>query len=172
MQPRSSSVALAAAVAAVLVGGIWALNVFEVRARSPLATVASAFDAPPAYPGYRWARGGREVGQFEIVSIAGPSHCGWQSATMLSLAWPIGSVASSGDQLRQYVRDPFGVFGPALRDRLVLHAKLPVDAAATGFRLGDIAIYLAPSDQDDAIYIVAPSGAERWPRADPMRLCS
>jgi hypothetical protein len=172
VQPRRNWVALALAVAAVLLGAAWALNVFEVRARSPLATVASAFDAPPAYPGYRWSRGGREVSQFEIVSIAGPSHCGWQSATMLNLAWPIGSSARSGDQLRQYVRDPAGEFGPTLRGRLALNAALPKDAAATGFRLGDIELYLAPSDQDDAIYVVARSGTERWPRANPMQLCS
>jgi hypothetical protein len=160
------------AIAVTLLATIWAFNVFEVRARSPLATVASAFDAPPAYPGYRWARDGREVGEFELTSIAGPAHCGWQSATVLFLAWPIGTIATSGDQTRQYLRDPQGVFRGTFRDRLDKHATLPGDATATGYRLGEIELFLAPVGAEDAIYLVGPGATERWPRADPMILCS
>ena len=28
------------------------------------------------------------------------------------------------------------------------------------------------SDQDEAIYVVSPRDAERWPRVDPVRLCA
>jgi|SRR5438874_4138562 len=171
MPRRGPLVVLFVAAAVAIAGAIWAWNVLDVRARSPLATVASAFDAPPAYPGYRWTRDGHEAGEFELTSIAGPAHCGWQSATMLFLAWPIGTVATSGDQTRQYVRDPQGVLHGTYRDRLVLHASLPADAASTGYRLGSIELYLAPEREGDAIYVVAPAGAERWPRADPMQLC-
>ncbi|MDQ6858504.1 MAG: hypothetical protein M3Z65_05860 [Chloroflexota bacterium] len=160
------------AISVALLGTIWAFNVFDVRAKSPLATVASAFDAPPAYPGYRWSRDGREVGEFELTSIAGPAHCGWQSATVLFLSWPLGTIATSGDQTRQYVRDPQGVFRGSFRERLEKHATLPADARATGYRLGPIELFLAPGGADDAVYLVAPGGTERWPRADPMQLCS
>jgi hypothetical protein len=160
------------AISVALLGTIWAFNVFDVRAKSPLATVASAFDAPPAYPGYRWSRDGREVGEFELTSIAGPAHCGWQSATVLFLSWPLGTIATSSDQSRQYIRDPQGVFQGSLRERLDKHATLPPDARATGYRLGQIELFLAPDGADDAVYLVAPGGTERWPRADPMQLCS
>ncbi len=159
-------------IAVTLLAASWTLNVFDVRARSPFASVASAFGPAPAYPGYRWSRDGREVGEFELTSISGPSHCGWQSATMLFIAWPPGTIATTGAQSRFYIRDPQGAFGSEYRDRLVLRATPPADARPTGYRLGSIELYLSPGDQDEAIYVVAPSGAERWPRVDPVRLCA
>ena len=71
-----------------------------------------------------------------------------------------------------YARDPDNVLGRDLRSRLVLHSTLPADARSTGYRIGPIELFLSPRDEDDAIYVVAPSGAERWPRVDPMQLCS
>lgn len=47
---------IAGVVAIGLAAAIWQLNVLEVRARSQFATISSAFDTPPAYPGYRWSR--------------------------------------------------------------------------------------------------------------------
>lgn len=160
------------AIVVALVALSWPLNLFDVRARAPFASVASAFDAPPGYPGYRWSRDGREAGEFELTTIAGPSHCGWQSATMVFIGWPPGTVAPTSASARMYVRDPQGVYGAEFRDRLVRSAALPPDAKPTGYRLGPIELYLSPSDQDDALYVVAPSGAERWPRVEPMRLCA
>ena len=150
----------------------WPLNVLEIRARAPFASVASAFDAPPGYPGYRWERDARVVGEFELTTIAGPSHCGWQSATMVFIGWPPGTVSPTSASARMYIRDPQGVYGAELRDRLVRNATLPPDAKPTGYRLGPMQLYLSPTDQDDALYVVAPSGAERWPRVEPMRLCA
>ncbi len=159
-------------LAIMLVASIWPLNIFDVRARSPLASVASAFGPAPGYPGYRWSRDGHEVSEFELNTIAGPSHCRWEAATMLFIGWPPGTVATTSTSARMYVRDPQGVYGPPYRDRLGLHATVPPDARPTGYRLGAIELYLSPTDQDDAIYVVAPSGAERWPRVEPMRLCA
>ncbi|HEV2251265.1 MAG TPA: hypothetical protein VGT60_12245 [Candidatus Limnocylindria bacterium] len=109
---------------------------------------------------------------FELDTIAGPSHCHWETATMLFIGWPPGTVSTSSAGARTYIRDPQGVYAPAYRDRLDLHATLPADATPTGYRLGPIELYLSPTDQDEAIYVVAPSGAERWPRVDPLRLCA
>jgi len=56
--------------------------------------------------------------------------------------------------------------------RLVAVKPGPTDARPTGYTFRSIQIYLSPTDQDDAIYLVGPTGAERWPRSDPMTLCS
>jgi hypothetical protein len=71
-----------------------------------------------------------------------------------------------------YIRDPQGVYSAKYRDVWVRNATLPADAKPTGYRLGPIELYLSPTDQDEAIYVVAPAGAERWPRVDPMGLCA
>jgi hypothetical protein len=163
-------VALALAIAGAVVAS-WPLNILDVRARAPFASVASAFGPAPGYPGYQWSRDGRDATN-EVTTISGPAHCGWQSATMLLIGWPLGTRATTSSQTRMYIRDPDGVYGVEFRDRLVLHAALPPDARRSGYRVGQIEIYLAPSDQDDAIYVVAPPGAERWPRVDPQRLCA
>lgn len=163
---------LIAGAVLALVALSWPLNILDVRARAPFASVASAFDPAPGYPGYRWSRDGREVGEFELTTIAGPSHCGWQSVTMMFVGWPPGANTMTFAGSRMYVRDPQGAYGAQFRDRLVLHATLPSDARPTGHRLGPIALYLSPSDQDEGIYVVAPSGAERWPRVDPAGLCA
>jgi hypothetical protein len=172
MTGRQWRVAIAVAIVAGLLVISWPLNVLELRARAPFASVASAFDAPPGYPGYRWSRDGRVVGEFELTTIAGPSHCGWQSATMVFIAWPPGTIGATGAGSRMYIRDPQGVYSAKYRDLLVRNATLPTDARATGYRLGPIELYLSPTDQDEGIYVVAPTGAERWPRVDPAGLCA
>jgi hypothetical protein len=155
-----------------LVAASWQFNVLDVRARAPFASVASAFDAPPGYPGYHWSRNGQTVGEFELTTIAGPSHCGWQSAAMVFIGWPPGTIAPTSAGSRMYIRDPQGVYSAKYRDLLVRNATLPADARPTGYRLGLIELYLSPTDQDQGLYVVAPSGAERWPRVDPMGLCA
>jgi len=169
---RRATVILAIVLALVVVS--WPLNLLDVRARAPFASVASAFDAPPGHPGYGWSRDGHgAVDNAELATFAGPSHCGWQSATMLFIGWPLGTNATTFAQSRYYLRDPQGVIGIRYRDRLVRNVALPQDAVPTGYRLGPIQLYLSPNDQDEAIYVVAPSGAERWPRVDTNQgLCA
>jgi len=162
---------LAAVIAVGLVLAAWRLDLFEIRSGTPISSVAAAFDVPPAYPGYRWTRDGRTVSEFELVTSAGPSHCGWESATYLTIGWPPGTVASYASGAHLYIRDPHGVVATSYRDGLVLHATLPPDARPTGHRHGALQIYVSPSDQDRAIYVMGADGAERWPRSDPMTLC-
>jgi hypothetical protein len=159
-----------AMVALVVVG--WRLDLFGMRSGMPYSSVAAAFDLPPTYPGYVWTRDGNAVSEFELVTSAGPDHCGWESATYLTIGWPPPSVASFATGARLYIRDPHGVVGASYRDGLAPHASLPSDARPTGHRHGAIQIYVSPSDQDRAIYVVGPGGAERWPRSDPMTLCA
>lgn len=148
----------------------WRLDFFGVRSSTPLSSVAVAFDPAPPHP-YLWSREGREVSSFELVAFAGPDHCGWQSATVLIIGWPLGTVSRTIADARQYVRDARGAVKASLRERLDLRAVLPADARATGYRHGSIELYLSPSDQDDGIYVVGPGGAERWPRDDPPTGC-
>ena len=164
-------VAMAVLIVLALVAVSWPLNILDVRARAPFASVASAFSPAPASPGYRWSHNGLDVDGAELATFHPPDHCSsWRSATMLFLGWPIGTKAATFAQARYYLRDPEGVIGAEFRDGLVRNATLPKDAAPTGYQLGPIQVFLSPSDQDQAVYVVAPSGAERWPRVvDPTR---
>jgi hypothetical protein len=128
-------------------------------------------DPPPPYAGYTWTREGRAVSPEELAVISGPEHCDWQSATLLYIRWPPPTGASSPTQARQYVRDPRGVTSPELRDRLQLRATLPADARPTGYVSSDFEIFVSPTDQDEAIYVVSPRSVERWPRNDVVGAC-
>lgn len=166
-----ASAVVVALIASAVIG--WRLNILGVRTGPPSGTVAAAFDQPPAYPGFIWTRNGVPVKAEELGTIAGPGHCDWQTATFLFIGWPPGTLSSISAQSRQYIRDPKGAIQgtTAYRELLVLNATIPSDARPTGYRLGAIEVYLSPSDQDEAIYVVGPDGAERWPRSDPMTLC-
>jgi hypothetical protein len=161
----------AALTVVVLVGLAWRLDLVGFRSGSPIATVASAFDSPPAYPGYVWTRDGQRAGEFEITTIAGPAHCQWESAAMMFIGWPPPTTAPSGDRARQFIRDPRAAVSPRFREQLRQGVKLPADARSTGLRHGDIEVFVSPSD-DTGIYLVSPFDVERWPISDPMTLCA
>lgn len=143
----------------------------SLRGTGDTAEPASLFSATPAYPGYVWSRGGQPVTAEEVGTIAGPAHCGWQSATFLTMGWPPGTRSTSSAQARQYIRDQRAVTPLRSRDRLDLHARLPSDAHGTGYTYRGVEIYLSPSDQDAAVYLVGARTVERWPRSDPLTLC-
>ena len=130
------------------------------------------FDRPPEFPGYAWSYQGQPVDTTHgMNTIAAAGHCGWQSATLLHLPWPPGTNPTSGADLHQFVRDPKLVTPQShFRGTLDLHAALPVDAVATGYRYQTIEVYISPTNQD-AVYVVGPAEVERWPRAEPMTLC-
>lgn len=169
---RPLAVGCGVLVVAVVLGTSWQLNALGLRASVMSGSVNGLFDQALPYPGYSWTREGRPVDVRELGAIAGRDHCGWERATMLQIGWPPGTVAETGAAARQYIRDPHGVVSIRFRDGLARNARFPADARPTGYRLGSIELYLARSDQDEAIYVVAPAGAERWPRSDPMTLCA
>ena len=155
-----------------LIAGSWRLDLFHVRSSEPFGSVAAAFEPPPPYPGYEWTRSGKAVSREELVTLAAPDHCSeWAGVTFLFIGWPPGTVATQGDMARQYVRDPRGAVPRNLLDSFIRDATLPPDAEPTGYRYGSLEIFISPAEQDRAIYVVGPSGAERWPRSDPMTLC-
>jgi hypothetical protein len=166
-------------VAAALVAGIG----FWLVVLSPIAdplppqlqgwrTVGRYFDRPPAWPGKTWTIAGRSVDSAELEASAGPSHCGWDSATFLSMGWPLGTRSTSAAQDREYIRDPGRTVQiPYLNGFWALNPALPADAKDTGYRYGALKLYLAPSDRDSYVYLVAPADRERWPRSDPPTTC-
>ncbi len=133
--------------------------------------VADVFGTPAPFPGRAWTRDGVEVPPSEIVAAAGPEHCRWQSATFLTMGWPLGTRPLTAAGARQYIRDPRHVL-PSRLPALELEATLPTDASPTGYAYGPVRLYLAPSDQEEAVYLVLGHNVERWPRSDPMTLCS
>jgi hypothetical protein len=94
-----------------------------------------------------------------ITDIAGPGHCDWQTARLMHLEHPDGSLD------RQYVRDPAGVL-PAwpLLDSYAEGIELPDEATDSGYRSPE-GFELWFTERDTAAYVVTPDGIERWPRA-------
>ena len=137
------------------------------------ADLGAYFDRPPDFPGYAWTYQGQRVDTTHgMNTIAGPGHCGWEAATLMHLPWPPGTNATSAADIRQFVRDARRVVPQwHLRGSLDLHAALPADAIATGYRFQDVEVYVSPTNTD-AVYVVGASAVERWPRSDPMTLCS
>jgi hypothetical protein len=142
----------------------------QVAAEPTGQTVADYFFPPQPYPGPTWTREGRPVNGRELNSIAGPDHCGWQSAVIMHLGWPLGTVSQTSAEIHQFIRDPNGVIDQGLHDKLALHVVLPPDARDTGYRNGELALWLSPADPDTA-YLRTRTDIERWPRADPVVAC-
>ena len=111
-----------------------------------------------------WAH--EETGEV-LTDIAGPGHCGWESARMLHLSNEDGTLA------KQYLRDPLGVFDdvPALLDTYAEGVELLADATFSGYQTVDgLELWFTPDDR--AAYVVTPDGVERWPRADEPIGCA
>jgi hypothetical protein len=98
----------------------------------------------------------RETGAI-LTDIAGPEHCGWQSARIMH-------IEEDGVLSKQYLRDPEGVFDQVpLRETYAEGAELPDDASDTGYRSPE-GYELWFTESDTAAYVVTPDGVERWPR--------
>jgi hypothetical protein len=157
---------IAAVTGLLLAGGLWLGSM-----ALPKTSVPAAFDNPPQWPGYTWSRNGHQVSDREIQSFAGSPHCEWQTATFLSLGWPLGSPSVSSHDSRLFIRDPNGVVSRTYERLWLKLVTLPKDAYATGYRFDAIELYLSNSDPNGA-YLVAPAGTERWPFASGFRGCA
>ncbi len=100
-----------------------------------------------------------------LTDIQGPGHCGWQTARMLH-------VELDGVPVRQYMRDPLGVFeADRLLDTYAEDVDLPPDASPSGYRTDDDReLWFTASDR--AAYVVTPESVERWPRARELHGCA
>jgi hypothetical protein len=100
-----------------------------------------------------------------LTDLAGPGHCGWQSARMMH-------VEENGVLAQQYVRDPEGVFDQVLLlESYAEDVELPDDATDSGYRSPEGYELWFP-ESDTAAYVVTPDGVERWPRSADVIGCS
>lgn len=134
-------------------------------------TVAEVFSALAQDQSPTWTRGGEDVDAEELSAFAGDEHCSWERVVFLHLGRPHGTVPQSSNEFRQYIRDPRGGVEVGPQDELDLTARLPDDAKDTTYRLGDLQLWLAPSDPDGA-YLRLGDDLERWPRANPPIACA
>ncbi len=122
-----------------------------------------------------WKINGQLAPTETIISITGPGHCDWESATLLHIGSPLGSVMESGRDVHQYLGDPEGIFAQ-LTDRLRStydpNADLPNDAKFSGYVRNGVELWVSQSQIDEAIYMVDGSRVERWPKAEPIILCA
>jgi hypothetical protein len=121
-----------------------------------------------------WVDGaGQPVSAKVVTSYQGAEHCDWQSATFLTLGWPLGKKMKTIDEGRQYVRDPDGVIGGwGVRDPFNDDAHLPVDARYTGYHLDENQLWVTQHEADDAVYVVRGERVERWPRTTRIIACA
>ncbi len=144
--------------------GVWtrvALLAVLLTALGLVATFWGSSDgrvAPPASRTFNiWL--GLDGEPSDVVELSGAGHCGWESATFITLG-----------RLRRYVLDPENVV-PLREGALAeghpptIEASLPPDAEYTGFHNDDRELWVSPAEGDDAIYIVSPKVTQRWPRS-------
>ena len=114
---------------------------------------ASEFDpsVPLTFPVTIWTdAAGAPVSTETIRSSPGPGHCGWDSATWLSV----------GGNL--YFRDPQGVMSEFTMTSFEPKVHLPDGAVDTGYRTGAWSLWL---EQGGDAYLVSSDTIERWPRS-------
>jgi hypothetical protein len=114
---------------------------------------------------------GNAVSEDVLVSFPGPDHCGWGSLVFLHVGWPPGTAAALGD-VRQYLRDPDGLLGPEpLLTTFDEDSELPADAEDTGYRHGEVELWLSAS-RTEAAFLVRANRVERWARARELIACA
>jgi hypothetical protein len=119
---------------------------------------------------HRWTDANGCLVRLEVLMTRdGPEHCGWQARQELVMGTPLGTPQIQG--VRVFARDPQGVLGrPELQQLFDPVADLPAGALDTGYRLGDLALWMTPDD--DFVYVAGPRVVERWPREDPPAACA
>lgn len=140
-----------------LVGAVYATDEVRTCSESEFGATADFGDGRRV-----WAH--IETGRI-LSDFPGPAHCEWQSARMLH-------VQDEGAPLRQYLRDPEGVFDrERLLDEYAEGVELPDDASDSGYRSPE-GLELWFTESHLALYVVTPEGVERWPRAEEPIGCA
>lgn len=125
----------------------------------------------------RWSdAGGCEVRVDVISQIMGPEHCGWESATFVTIGTPIGARHSTpeapADGARTYIWDPEGVVADidgTQRDVSVPVEELPGSVADTGFRDGGAELWLDSADPT-VLFRVVGRVADRFVLDEPRQI--
>ncbi len=158
------------AVAALLLASCGETDTSQGRSSSggdrTLSTFTGTWLGPDGQPAERDGRS-RDM-KYELVVFLGPDHCEWQSVAFMHAGWPLGTTVAIGpDQppSRTFLRDAEDVFeDPELQAGLQLDSTLPEGSKNTGFRTGDVELWLGPDEGEE--YLKGPSWVERWPH-DP-----
>jgi hypothetical protein len=112
----------------------------------------------------------------QVLSRPGPERCGWQSSVLLTVGWPLGAtpVPERPDSARVYVRDPDAVLPPGTRAAGALDTddELPSGSLDTGYRRGELQLWLGTDGGEQYAYVVAGRDVERWPRVAEPPTCA
>lgn len=115
-----------------------------------------------------WTRDGCEVSVEVLLDRSGPAECGFDSARVLVVGWPLGTPFLPVDVPDlEYVRDPLDVYDLGIGFEAL--DELPDGAVDTGYRREDTSLWMDPTDPS-SIYLVGEI-IERWPLATPP-LCA
>lgn len=119
-----------------------------------------------------WTSGGQPLPVTVAHIIRGPEHCGWHDALLLNLGWPLGTASTSTLDARQYVRDPDGSLPDArLQERFATGRQVPEGSVDTGYRVGEVELWLGPDEGDEAVFLRFPDRVERWPHDRAFSAC-
>lgn len=148
-----------------VIAAMFALVACSPQAIEPGAPLSREVAFEP-YPGVQWyAPDGEPVPDKSetINAITGPDHCDWESGVILHLRWP-----DADSELRQYFRDPDGVFPQSgLLSSFDAGAALPAGAEYTGYRTDFMQLWL-DATEDSVAYLVFADHTERWPRGEDI----
>jgi hypothetical protein len=123
------------------------------------------------YPGNTWyGPDGRVAAESPVINvIRGPEHCGWDSAALLHVGWPLGHADAT--ESRQFVRDTQHVLPQdSLMSEFDDNAELFGLSRYTGFRTDFMELWLFPED-DSGIFLMFADHVEWWPRAEEPIAC-
>lgn len=131
-------------------------------------------DEPSELVGARWTGPDGEVVSTRTLNvIRGPEHCDWQASLWMHIGWPLGTQADTAADIRQYLRDPQGVLPDGTTPTsLDTDAQVPESASPTAYEAGDVQLWLGEDGGQNAVYVVFPDHAERWPRATEVFACA
>jgi hypothetical protein len=98
-----------------------------------------------------------------ISMLVGPGHCGWESALMLTMGWPIGEKMHSRTS-RQFVRDPEHLFADQSLAEYLPSVRLPADAYFSELTYGEDELWVSNDTIETRIFVVRSDVVEQWPR--------
>ena len=106
----------------------------------------------------------------DVIAMREHGGCYPDNIREILIGTPLGEPTTP-QTTRIYVRDPdgaaHGAFGTAPLRRNI---ALPPGARDSGYRFGDLALWILPDDPQ-YVYVVSPDGVEAWPLAQPLYGC-
>lgn len=112
----------------------------------------------PAMAGVWHDAAGEPVPTGTVYSHTGPAHCDWESVTFLTV------------EDEPFVRDPDGLLADYTVTSFDPSARLPDDAADTGYRKDGAALWRAADGS--AVYLVSSAAVERWAATRELITCA